>query len=64
MLVGCSDTNSGMLAGYIDINGGFALMQGLKQEIQGGSGALGGIQGEEGPDREAASVGVQRVQLG
>jgi len=46
-----------------DIQAGFAMMQGLKSSIQEGSGMLGGISGENGPDREAASVGVQRIQM-
>ena len=46
-----------------DINGGFAMLQGIKEEIKGGSGALGGIQGEEGPDRESATGAQQRVQM-
>lgn len=32
----------------------------LTQSMQGSSGALGAIQGEEGPDRESATVGAQR----
>jgi hypothetical protein len=35
----------------------------LKQSIQEASGALGGIQGEEGPDRESATVGANRIQM-
>ena len=46
-----------------DVNGGFNLLMGLKEEIKGGSGALGGIQGEEGPDRESATGAQQRVQM-
>jgi len=46
-----------------NIANGFSLLKGLKQEIQGGSGALGSIQGENGPDRESASVGIQRYQM-
>lgn len=46
-----------------NVQNGFALLTGLKDEIKGGSGALGGIQGENGPDRESASVGTQRIQM-
>jgi hypothetical protein len=46
-----------------DINGGFAMLMGLKDSMQGASGAQGGIQGEEGPDRESATVGAQRIQM-
>jgi len=45
-----------------DVGAGFALWQGLVDNIQGGSGATGGVQGEEGPDREAATVGAFRIQ--
>lgn len=45
-----------------DIGSGFALWQGLVDNIQGGSGASGSVQGEEGPDREAATVGAFRIQ--
>ena len=45
-----------------DISSGFALWQGLVQNIQTSSGAPGGIQGEPGPDREAATVGALRLQ--
>ena len=54
---------AGTLKYNADINGGFAMLQGLKTSIQETSGALGAIQGDSGPDREAASVGVQRVQM-
>lgn len=40
-----------------------ALLQGIKNEIKEGSGALGAIQGESGPDRESATVGAQRYQM-
>lgn len=46
-----------------DVRSGSNLLMGLKQEIQGGSGALGAIQGENGPDRESATVGSQRMQM-
>lgn len=46
-----------------DIANGFALLSGLKEEIKGGSGALGGIQGENGPDRESATGASQRIQM-
>jgi hypothetical protein len=46
-----------------NVQNGFAMLSGLKQSIQEASGALGGIQGEEGPDREAATVGAQRIQM-
>lgn len=46
-----------------DVSSGFALLAGLKEEIKGGSGALGGIQGENGPDRESATGASQRVQM-
>lgn len=46
-----------------NVQSGFALLTGLKQEIQGGSGALGAIQGENGPDRESATGASQRVQM-
>ena len=45
-----------------DVGAGFALWQGLVQNIQGGSGAMGGIQGEDGPNRESATVGSLRIQ--
>lgn len=53
----------GTLRYQADINAGFAMLTGLKNSMQEASGALGGIQGEPGPDREAASVGVQRIQM-
>lgn len=46
-----------------DITAGFNMLGGLKASMEEASGALGGISGEAGPDREAASVGVQRVQM-
>jgi len=45
-----------------NIQGGFALLGGMKQMIQEASGALGAIQGENGPDREPATVGALRFQ--
>ena len=44
-----------------NVANGFAMLTGLKASIQEASGALGAIQGMEGPDREAASVGVRRL---
>lgn len=46
-----------------NVQNDFAMLQGLKVSIQETSGALGAIQGEAGPDRESASVGMQRVQM-
>jgi hypothetical protein len=46
-----------------DINSGFAMLSGLKQGMQQGGGALGAVQGEAGPNREAASVGSQRLEF-
>lgn len=46
-----------------NVANGFAMLSGLKQSIQQASGALGGIQGEEGPDRESATVGANRIQM-
>jgi hypothetical protein len=46
-----------------NVQNGFAFLTGLKQSIQEASGAMGGIQGEEGPDREAATVGANRIQM-
>ena len=42
---------------------GFAMLSALKESMQEASGALGGIQGEPGPDREAATVGAARMQF-
>lgn len=44
-----------------DLNGGFAMMQGIKASIQESSGARPAIQGEPGPDREAATAAAYRV---
>jgi len=41
----------------------FQLLAGLKAEIQESSGAIGAIQGQPGPDRESASVGVRRLEF-
>lgn len=46
-----------------DINSAMGLLQFVKQSIQEGTGALGGIMGEPGPDREAATVGAQRISM-
>lgn len=53
----------GTLQYNANIGNGFAMLQGLKMGIQDTSGASGGIQGEPGPARESASVGVQRLQF-
>jgi hypothetical protein len=45
-----------------NIPNGFALLAQLKDSMQGASGAMGAIQGEDGPDREAATVGANRMQ--
>lgn len=45
-----------------NIQSGFAMLSGLKDSMQGASGALGAAQGEQGPDREAATVGSLRYQ--
>jgi len=46
-----------------NVQSGFEMLSGLKQSIQQASGALGGIQGENGPDRESATGAAQRVQM-
>ena len=46
-----------------DINSAMALIAFLKNSVQEGTGALGGIMGEEGPSREAATVGAARIQM-
>ena len=46
-----------------NVQNGFAMLSGLKQSIQEASGALGGIQGENGPDRESATGANQRIQM-
>jgi hypothetical protein len=38
------------------------MQMALTGSMQGASGAMGGIQGEEGPNREAATVGAMRLQ--
>lgn len=45
-----------------DTNAGLTMWQAMIQNIQGGSGATGAVQGEEGPDREPATVGALRLQ--
>lgn len=45
-----------------NVNNGFAMLTGLKNSMQEAAGNTG-IQGEQGPDREAATVGQQRVEL-
>lgn len=52
----------GTLQYRFDANSGFGMLAGLKSSMQEGSGALGAIQGESGPDREAATVGAFRIQ--
>lgn len=44
-----------------DLPGGFSMMQGIKSSIQESSGARPGIQGDPGPDREAATAAAYRV---
>jgi len=46
-----------------NVQSGFAMLSGLKESIQQASGALGGIQGENGPDRESATGANQRIQM-
>ena len=46
-----------------NVQSGFAMLSGLKLSIQEASGALGGIQGENGPDRESATGASQRIQM-
>lgn len=46
-----------------NVANGFSMLAGLKDSMQGASGALGALQGAEGPDREAATVGAQRYQM-
>lgn len=46
-----------------NVANGFSMLAGLKDSMQGASGALGSLQGAEGPDREAATVGAQRYQM-
>jgi hypothetical protein len=53
----------GTLRYEANVQNGFAMLSGLQASMQGASGALGGLQGEEGPDREAATVGAQRYQM-
>ena len=55
--------NVGTLRYDANAPNGFAMLTGLKQSMQEASGALGGIQGEPGPDREAATVGAARMQF-
>lgn len=43
-----------------DVQGGFEMLTGLKAAMQEDSGALGAIQGQNGPDRESATVGSAR----
>jgi hypothetical protein len=46
-----------------DIGSAMALLQFTKQSIQEGTGALGAIMGEAGPDRESATVGANRISM-
>ncbi len=46
-----------------DTNAGWNMISSLKADIQGGSGALGAIQGDPGPDRESATAASSRVQF-
>jgi hypothetical protein len=46
-----------------NVQNGFAMLQGLKLSMQESSGALGAIQGENGPDRESATVGSKRYEM-
>jgi hypothetical protein len=46
-----------------NVSNGFSMLTGLKMSMQEASGALGGIQGEPGPDRESATGAAQRVQM-
>jgi hypothetical protein len=52
----------GTLQYDIDVLGGFGFLQGLQASMQGGSGAGGAVQGEPGPSREPANIGVRRMQ--
>lgn len=45
-----------------DYQAAFAVQNKLTMSMQGGGGAMGAVQGENGPDRESASVGMQRFQ--
>jgi hypothetical protein len=53
---------AGVLPYNANVQNGFAMLMSLKESMQQASGALGAIQGEEGPDREAATVGAARIQ--
>ena len=56
-------SNVGTIPYNANFQAAFMVQQQLTASMQGGSGAMGGIQGENGPDRESASVGVQRMQF-
>ena len=43
-----------------NVANGFAMLTGLKTGMQEDSGALGSLQGQDGPDRESATVGSNR----
>ena len=46
-----------------NVANGFGMLMNLKDSMQGASGAMGGIQGEMGPDRESATGANQRLQM-
>lgn len=46
-----------------NVANGYSMLDQLKASMQEASGALGGIQGEPGPDRESATVGANRIQM-
>ena len=54
--------NVGAIRYDVNTMDSFNMTAMLKNSMQEASGALGGIQGEEGPDREAATVGALRMQ--
>jgi hypothetical protein len=55
-------SGAGVLPYNANVQNGFAMLMALKDSMQQASGALGAIQGEDGPDREAATVGAARIQ--
>ena len=46
-----------------NVANGYSMLTGLKLSMQEASGALGGIQGEPGPDRESATGAQNRIQM-
>ena len=46
-----------------NVANGYSMLTGLKMSMQEASGALGGIQGEPGPDRESATGAQNRIQM-